>query len=61
MKNKKGLKCYICDMETGIKIFNYKGYIEYFRNRKKMKNKRKISTLDEKYFNDNNIWDNKLK
>ena len=37
MKNKKGLKCYICDMETGIKIFNYKGYIEYFRKRKKIK------------------------
>lgn len=30
----EGLKCYICDMETGIKIFNYKGYIEYFRKRK---------------------------
>lgn len=34
MKNKKGLKCFVCDMETGIKIFNYKGYIEYFRKRK---------------------------
>ena len=55
MKNPKGLKCFVCDMETGIKIFNYKGYIEYFRNRKKMKNKRKISALDEKYFNDNNL------
>lgn len=43
MKNKKGLKCFVCDMETAIKIFDYKGYIEYFRKRKKMKNKRKIS------------------
>lgn len=34
MKNKEGLKCYICDIKTGIKIFNYKGYIEYFRKRK---------------------------
>ena len=37
MKNHKGLKCFVCDMETGIKIFNYKGYIEYFRKREKMK------------------------
>ena len=44
MKNKKGLKCFVCDMETGMasarlwrKIFNYKGYIEYFRKRKKIK------------------------
>ena len=43
MKNKKGLKCYICDIKTAIKIFNYKGYIEYFGKREKMKNKRKIS------------------
>ena len=58
MKNPKGLKCFVCDMEVGVKIFDYNGYIEYFRKRKKMKNKkRKISALDEKYFNDNNIWE----
>lgn len=34
MKNKEGLKCFVCDMETAVKIFNYKGYIEYFRKRK---------------------------
>ena len=37
MKNKEGLKCFVCDMETAVKIFNYKGYIEYFRKREKMK------------------------
>ena len=39
----EGLKCYICDIKTAIKIFNYKGYIEYFGKREKMKNKRKIA------------------